>query len=171
MNKTHALLFAAALAGVFASSCRIETETSTQTGTQARDTSVTASRPLSADSLLNVLLPLQNAVYLAPTDLSTRQALVAAAFDSASGSYYAVGKGVANPSAPKETARAGQIRAAQSDANRWVLYERAWSGGDARDFGAEIAGEITFSDVLLERSESDTLYVVVQVPYGSVAMK
>jgi hypothetical protein len=169
--RTSAILPAAAVvAAVLLSSCRIETDTSSQTGPQSRNTTGAAGT-ISGDSLLALLLPLQNAVYLAPKDLSVRTALVAAAFDSASGSIYSVGKGVANPSAAAGTASAGQSRAAQSDANRWALYNRAWLGGDPRDFGADIAGEITYSNVLLEKPEGDTLCVVIQVPYGSVSVK
>ncbi len=170
MNRTVVLLLAGCTTVALLASCRIETETTHQGSAQATDT--TAARPEpSPDSLLALLLPLQNAVYLSPADQQAREALVSAAFDSASGSLYAVGKGVASPEAPEATARQGQSRAAQSDANRWVLYDRAWIAGDTRDFGAEITGEITYSATLLEHTEDDTLYVLVQVPYGSVTVR
>ena len=172
MNRRIRIVCAALVAASLLHSCRIETDPAQRAAMRAADTTATVSRPMpDADSLMTLLLTLQNAVYRNPLDLQARRTLITAAFDSAGGNIYSVGKGVANPSMAAGTAAAGQPSAAQSDARRWVLYERAWIAGDARDVGSEISGEISYSSVLLESPDSDTLYVLVQVPYGSVSVE
>jgi hypothetical protein len=52
-----------------------------------------------------------------------------------------------------------------------VLYLKAWSEGNPIPFGEKISGEVTYSSVLRERLEADTLYQLIQVPVGSVVIK
>lgn len=129
--------------------------------------------PLDADpdSLLALVLPLQDSVYRNPRQTELAGALVEASLDSASGSFVVVGKGVVNPQMTDEAALAGQQRAAQSDAKRWALYLMAWYGGDTRPFGDAIEGKIAYAKVLLERMKGDTLLQVVQVPIGSIEIQ
>lgn len=123
------------------------------------------------DTLYARVLPLQNSVYVNMKDSALRVALLRAAFDSASASFFVVGKGVANPTRHDKTGRQGQVRASDADAKRWALYLKAWYTGDMRPFGERIRGEVTYSTTLLERTEGDTLYQLLQIPVGSVTVR
>jgi hypothetical protein len=52
-----------------------------------------------------------------------------------------------------------------------VLYLKAWRDGSTIDFGKKISGEVSYSKILLERADGDTLYQLIQVPLGSAVVK
>ncbi len=137
------------------------------------DADTLSGRPLDADpdSLLALVLPLQDSVYGNPRQAALAGALVKASLDSASGSFVVVGKGVVNPHTADEAAVAGQQRAAQSDAKRWALYLKAWYSGATLAFGDPLEGRIAYTNVLLERAKGDTLLQLVQVPLGSIEIE
>jgi hypothetical protein len=120
---------------------------------------------------MEVVLNLQNGVYADPTDQSLVPQLVSASFDSLSGSFLTVGKGVVNPEHPQAAQPSARQQAAAADAKRWSLYLKAWHTGDTRAFGETIEGQISYSRVLAEKLEGDTLYQLVQVPVGSVVIQ
>lgn len=126
---------------------------------------------VSPDTVLPLVRSLQDDIYASPKDTGWITPLLTASYDSACGCFYVVGKGVANPDQPPEAARPGQIRAAETDAKRWALYLKAWHTGDRRAFGADIAGEVSYTRSLLEKAEGDTLVVLLQVPVGSVTVQ
>jgi hypothetical protein len=120
------------------------------------------------DSLLKHLLLLQNTIYSSPRDLNGIPPLLKASFDSASGCFLVVGKGTHNKSLPEASWKQGRKIASSYDAKRWALYCKSWSRGNYSAFGTRISGEITYSKILLERLENDTLYTLVSVPFGSI---
>jgi hypothetical protein len=123
------------------------------------------------DSLLFRLRTLENAVCNNPLDKSTIPPLLAASFDSASGCFLVAGKGTHNKSMPEASWKQGRTIASAYDAKRWALYLKSWSLGSTAHFGTRISGEITYSRILLERLEGDTLYTLVSVPMGSIIEK
>ena len=123
------------------------------------------------DSLLSRILVLENAIYNSPRDMNSIPPLLKASFDSSSGCFLVVGKGTHNKSLPESSWKPGRKIASAYDAKRWALYCKSWSLGNYRAFGSRISGEITYSKILLERLENDTLYTLVSVPIGSVIEK
>jgi site-specific recombinase XerC len=131
----------------------------------------TAADSLKNDSLLTRLCTLENAVYASPLDLSKISPLLKASFDSLSGCFIVAGKGTQNKSMPEASWKQGQKIASAYDAKRWALYLKSWSLGNTAHFGTKISGEITYSRILLERLDGDTLYTLVSVPMGSIIEK
>jgi hypothetical protein len=72
---------------------------------------------------------------------------------------------------PEPSWKQGRKIASAYDAKRWALYLKSWSLGSRMRFGAKISGEITYSRILLERLEDDTLFTLVSVPMGSIIEK
>src|SRR5271157_6432028 len=93
------------------------------------------------DSILAVVEALEDRVRADPRDGNAAQALVKAAFDSASGCFITAGKGTFNRSHPQAAKEAGRTMAAQYDAKRWALYLKTRSLGRGIMFGENIAGE------------------------------
>jgi hypothetical protein len=123
------------------------------------------------DSLLSIILVLESAIYSQPRGKGHIPLLLKASFDSASGCFLVVGKGTHNKSMPESSWRQGRKIASAYDANRWALYLKAWSLGRTIAFGTRISGEISYSKILLEKLENDTLYALVSIPMGSVIEK
>ena len=123
------------------------------------------------DTVFGVVQSLEGNILAEPKDTDWIAPLLAASYDSVCGCFHVVGKGVVNPEHATETARAGQRRAAEKDAKRWSLYLKAWHTGDTRAFGETIEGEVSYSTPLRERVVGDTLFVLLQVPVGSVTVK
>ena len=123
------------------------------------------------DSLLSLLLTLENAVYSNPRAFKNVAPLLKASFDSSSGCFLVAGKGTHNKSFPESSWKQGRKIASSYDAKRWALYCKSWSQGNHGAFGTRISGEITYSMILLERFENDTLYALVSVPFGSIIEK
>jgi hypothetical protein len=125
------------------------------------------------DSLLSLLIRLENDVYagLPSTSESSLGELKKYSFDSSSGCFLTVGKGAYNKTFPEGTWDKGRKMAASYDGKRWALYLKAWREGSSVVFGNKISGEVTYSKILLERPDGDTLYLLIQVPIGSVVVK
>jgi hypothetical protein len=130
-----------------------------------------APTPADYDAILSRILALQDAIRNKSSDLTLIPPLVTASFDTVTGSFRVVGKGVPNPKSPEATWNASRKTAAKSDALRWVLYLKAWRMGNMKAFGTRISGEIMYSTVLYERQGDDTLCQLVEVPIGSVVLK
>jgi hypothetical protein len=125
------------------------------------------------NSILSLLIKLENDVYV---NLPTKGAasfmeLKKVSFDSSSGCFLVAGKGTFNKSLPEGTWDTGRKMAASGDAKRWALYLKAWRDGSTIDFGKKISGEVSYSRILCERADGDTLYQIIQVPMGSVVVK
>jgi hypothetical protein len=123
------------------------------------------------DSLLSIVLLQENEIRKMPTTSLAVSLFLKSSFDSSSGCFRVAGKGTYNPELPKTTWRQGMKVAASYDAKRWALYAKQWSDGGHFIFGDKISGEITYSKILAERVQDDTMYVLVSVPIGSVVLK
>lgn len=139
-------------------------------GKSATAASTASAAIVSPDSLFDVLLPMFGEVYSSPAGQTPRATLLTTAFDSTSGCFRTIGKGVENADT-RIARRAGRKRAAESDAKRWALYLRAWQLGDTRDFGAPIEGQVSYFENLYSRIVNDTLYILVSIPIGNVEVK
>jgi hypothetical protein len=122
------------------------------------------------DSLLTAILALQDSLVLSPQSDTLIDAFLSLSFDSASGSYFIAGKGVANETQPEAMQQSGKVRAAESTAKRWALYLRAWHLDKEVPFGKEISGTVAYSKTVFERQTPDTLFRLLQVPIGSVSV-
>lgn len=116
------------------------------------------------------LIGLQRDVRANPDDTTRIGELLGAAFDTAGGSFFAVGMGLPNPGLPDAAARAGQRRAAEKDAQRWSLYMKLWHLGNITPFGTEIEGRITWSRSLRHIEKGDTLFQLMMAPLGGVSV-
>lgn len=123
------------------------------------------------DSLLRILVKLENGVRVSSADKNAAQLLLNVSFDSASGCFMVAGKGTGNPSLPRSAQVAGRRVAAAYDAKRWSLYLKAFRDDRNISFGENISGEIAYSRTLLERTVGDTLLLLLQVPAGSIVVK
>ena len=91
------------------------------------------------------LIGLQRDVRADPDDTTRIGELLGAAFDTAGGSFFAVGMGLPNPGLPDAAARPSQRRAAEKDAQRWSLYMKLWHLGHTTPFGTGVEGRISWS--------------------------
>jgi hypothetical protein len=123
--------------------------------------------------LLSLLIRLENDVYvnIPSRDILSLSKLKQVSFDSASGCFLIAGKGAFNKSHPVAAWDRGRKMAASYDAKRWALYLKTWRDGSTIAFGNKISGEVSYSRILCERSDGDTLYQLIQVPIGSVTVK
>jgi len=127
--------------------------------------------PADYEMLLGRLLQIETTLRETPARAGLVPELLNASFDSVSGTFFAAGKGLVNPSFPAEAQHASGITAAQADARRWTLYMKSWHVGDKTLFGSPIHGDIMYSKTLLERQAGDTVFVLIQVPVGSIVVK
>ncbi|HUI91935.1 MAG TPA: hypothetical protein VLX68_06775 [Chitinivibrionales bacterium] len=125
------------------------------------------------DSLLSLLIKLENAVYANTRSQSNASLgdLKKVSFDSADGCFLVAGKGAYNKSQPEAVQAQGRAMAASADGKRWALYLKAWHDGGSLAFGQKISGEVTYSKILLEQPRGDTLYQLIQIPFGSLVLK
>jgi hypothetical protein len=123
------------------------------------------------DSLLSIVQLQENEIIKMPTTPLAISLFLKSSFDSSSGCFRVAGKGTYNPEHPKTTWRQGMKVAASYDAKRWALYAKQWSDGGHFIFGEKISGEITYSKIIAERIQDDTMYVLVYVPIGSIILK
>jgi hypothetical protein len=135
------------------------------------DGSPVVSDSVKNDSLLSRLIVLENAVYANPLEIRKIPPLLRASFDSSSGCFLVAGKGTQNKSMPDASWKQGRKIASAYDAKRWALYLKSWSLGSSIRFGTKISGEITYSRIMLERLDNDTLYTLISVPMGSIIEK
>ncbi len=126
---------------------------------------------LHCDSLFPILLKCRNQVYLHPQNAGDISNLLRISFDSASGCFFAIGKGVQNNAMPEASWKHGRKMASTYDAKRWALYLKLWSQGQIVPFGKKISGDISYSKVILEKMENDTLFTLVSIPFGSIIIK
>lgn len=123
------------------------------------------------DSLMAVILDRQSAVYTHPDDTQLVIPLIHVAFDTVSGCFNTVGKGVSNPAMPASAQVAARKTAASHDGRRWALLLKSWFIGNRLPLSTGFHGKIMYSKVLLEKTEGDTLYQLVQTPIGSIVVQ
>jgi hypothetical protein len=117
------------------------------------------------------VLALQDKLAQNPRDATLIAALLKTSFDHASGCFYVVGKGVANPNHPQAALEASRKTAARFTGQRWALYLKAWRNGDRRAYGEQIAGDIAYSASIHEELVGDTLYQLIMIPLGSIVLR
>jgi hypothetical protein len=97
--------------------------------------------------------------------------LLQVSFDPVSGCFFIVGTGVSNNALPRAAHRAARQKAALNTALRWALYLKAWHTGKHIAFGSPIEGHVAYHSVVSEQVRGDTLFLIVQVPVGSVELE
>ncbi|NLE03005.1 MAG: hypothetical protein GX640_24305 [Fibrobacter sp.] len=121
-------------------------------------------------SLLDTLLVIQNEIMHAPDNKGLQQKLLLSAFDSISGSFLAAGTGISPIDQKPVIAEQLRLRTAKMVAQRWALYLKAWRSGNSVQFGDSISGTITYNTEVYSKMRNDTLYLIVQIPVGSIGM-
>jgi len=123
------------------------------------------------DSLLQVILPIENKIMINPSAEEPRIRLIEAAYDKNSGLFYCVGKGVENPKQPLAAQHQGMRRAEKKNGERWALYLKAWQKGKKISIENTITGKLQTSGTLLyEKIEGDTLFQLIALPSDSVQL-
>jgi len=122
------------------------------------------------DSLLTLIEKMQhNATDSKKTE--NRNLLLLQAFDTVSGCFLTVGKGVRNPDFPAEAQNASRRTAAKISGGHWALALKSWSSENSQINSDQISGEILYSRIIYEKCIGDTLYVLMEVPIGSICIK
>lgn len=89
-------------------------------------------------------------------------------WDSASGSFFCLGRGVVNSNLPAGARSAAREKAAELTALSWALYCRRWRNGEYVPVTDTVNGRITYSNKVYEHVSGDTLYALYQIPLGSI---
>ena len=119
------------------------------------------------DSLVTIIEQYQNEVIVSENRRSIKN-LINRSFDTASGCFFAVGKAVTNPQFPLEAQSIGRKAAAKLSAERWALCLKAWNSGKEVSRNSPPSGQIFYSKSLFEKTFEDTLYVLLEIPSGSI---
>jgi hypothetical protein len=127
--------------------------------------------PKNLDSLFSVIGAIEDSLFRTPKDTTLFRTFLRASFDSVSGCFYVVGKGLAKRARAASIRDAERRKAAQRTAERWALYAKAWQEGQSLSFGHTISGTITYSTQAGEREKNDTLLMMIQVPLGSIVLR
>jgi hypothetical protein len=151
-------------------SCR-DTERPAQVKQASVKPAQAADTVVNYDSLLTLLLGLQSGISANPSELNRIPIFLQQSFDTVSGTFMVAGKGISNPSFPEAARDAARKSAALYDGKRWGLHLKAWRTGDIKPFTRPISGEIAYSKVLFERMNGDTLFVLIQIPIGSILVR
>lgn len=121
------------------------------------------------DSLVTVIQTLQQNVR--STESKSLELLYAAAFDTISGCFQTVGKGLANPLFPDEAKISSRKNAAKLNGEYWAALLKYWKYSNQKYFTPKFEAQILYSTILYEKEICDTLFVLVQVPLGSIVFK
>lgn len=166
----HRIIFIVA-AGLFFCFCNEERPKENNYQAKSVSTVTDSARSVNYDSLLTVLGNLQDSIRSKPGDKAIVERYLQASYDTTSGIFRVVGKGVGNPRHPEAARAVGQKLAASYDGKRWSLFCKAWFTGSTIIFGTSIKGDIAYSNTLFAKSDGDTLYVLLEVPVGSIEVK
>ena len=123
------------------------------------------------DSLLGMLIALQDGISGRPENSGLIAPLLHAAYDQETGCFYVVGKGAHSPNLPEVSWDRGRKIAASFDGKRWALYCKTWSRGATTPFGKPVSGNISYSKVVFEKLTGDTLFQLLLVPSGSILLE
>ena len=96
---------------------------------------------------------------------------VQVAWDSVSGGFFCPGKAAADPRLPEAARYAAMQRAAQLTARKQAMFFREWKLRKYRKMTAPLQGQITYSDVVFEKIDGDTLKTLMLVPFGSIVVE
>jgi hypothetical protein len=121
------------------------------------------------DSLMKIVETLQQNART--TENNSLEQLYAAAFDTISGCFQTVGKGLSNPSFPVEARMSSRKNAAKLNGEYWAALLKFWNNTDQKSVTPKFEARILYSTILYEKEIGDTLFVLVQVPLGSIVFK
>jgi hypothetical protein len=121
------------------------------------------------DSLLSIIETLQQNART--TDKKSFDELFDIAFDTISGCFQTVGKGLANPLFPVEAQMSSRKKAAKLNGEYWAALLKCWNNSNRKAITPKFEAQILYSRVLYEKEVGDTLFVLVQVPLGSIVFK
>ena len=162
---TAYLLFIAICIG-----CKPEKKAAVEKETQERRQVQPTEDTLSAEECGRIMAMLDAAILRvnAGNGETAKKRLVTASWDSVGGGFLCIGKGVVNPKLPSAAQTEAREKAARLTAERWALYLKKWRDGVYVSPTRGIGGEITYSRELCRRSDGDTLFLLLQVPLGSI---
>jgi len=142
-----------------------------QTKSPEKTTKAAQQAVVNFDSLLAVILPIENEIMSNPSARPPVERLLGVAYNKDAGLFYCVGKGVINPKHPVASQQQGMRRAARSTGERWALYLKAWQKDSEITLENKISGKLQASVTLLyEKMEGDTLYQLLAIPSDSVQL-
>lgn len=121
------------------------------------------------DSLVTLIETLQQTAHTAGN--KSFEQLYNVAFDTISGCFQIVGKGLANPSFPVEARISSRKNAAKLNAEYWAALLKYWNSTGRKSLTPKFEARILYSATLFEKEVGDTLFVLVQVPLGSIVFK
>jgi hypothetical protein len=121
------------------------------------------------DSLLTIIGQSQNEVLIIENHRSIKK-LVNLAFDTSTGCFYAVGKGLINPEFPAEAQNKSRMSAAKLNGQQWALCLKAWNSGKTTSRTKPPSGEIFYCKSLYEKNIEDTLFILFEIPAGSIRL-
>lgn len=105
------------------------------------------------------------------TEINSLEQLYKAAFDTNCGCFLTVGKGLANSSFPDEARMSSRKNAAKLNGEYWAALLKNWNSSDQKSVISTFEARILYSTILYEKEIGDTLFVLVQVPQGSIVFK
>jgi hypothetical protein len=121
------------------------------------------------DSLLTIIEQSQNEVLMLENHRSIKK-LVYHAFDTSTGCFYTVGKGLINPEFPAEAQNISRKSAAKLNGEQWALCLKAWNSGKTTSRTKPPTGQIFYCKSLYEKIFKDTLFVLFEIPTGSIRL-
>ncbi len=119
------------------------------------------------DSLITLLDSLQNQAF---ADQKSIEPLLYHAFDSSGNCFYSVGKGTINYSFPQEAHLASRKTSAKINGEYWGIYLKAWHNNKKIGTGKTLSGQILYSRQLFQKLKSDTLFMLLEIPFGSIQL-
>jgi hypothetical protein len=126
---------------------------------------------LNPDSLFNSIIPLQRTLMQQTSDTQSIRILLKQSFDSTAGTFYAVGIGLSRDSLSLAASKQSRRRAAEIVGQQWALYLKSWHQGTLLPYGTPIQGVISYNTITAERIRGDTLYLLMQIPLGSIEIR
>lgn len=120
-------------------------------------------------NLTSIIEQSQNEVLVSENPRSINK-LVNRAFDTVTGCFYAVGKGTINPQFPVEAQNASRKSDAKLSGYQWAFCLKAWNSGKTASRNKPPSGQIFYSKSLYEKKIEDTLYVLFEIPSGSIRL-
>ena len=101
-------------------------------------------------------------------DSVSKKRFVEECWDSSSGSFFCLGKGVINTKLPQSAQLKSREKAAELIALKWALYLKKWKNGEYISMHDTVNGQIIYSTSLYKEVIGDTLFSLVTVPLGSI---
>jgi hypothetical protein len=121
------------------------------------------------DSLITIIERSQNELFILENPRSIKKHLYHA-YDTSTGCFYTVGKGIINPQYPAEAQNASRKSAAKLNGEEWARCLKAWNTGKITSRNKPPSGQVYYSKSLYEKFSKDTLFVLFEIPAGSILL-